>query len=86
MIIGHAFLAFFLPAILASIITPADDHAAILGKALREHDHTTPGRELKAATSTSRLAKRHTSFVTTSQIELTYTESKFARPQLMTLD
>jgi hypothetical protein len=84
MFIGHAFLAFFLPAILA--ITPADDHAAILGKALRERDHTTPGRELKAATSTSHLAKRHTSFVTTSQIELTYTESKCARPQLMTLD
>jgi hypothetical protein len=70
------FLAFLLPAILASIITPVYDDAAILAKALRERDLITPGCELKAAVSTSHLAKKHICFVTASQVELTYMESK----------
>jgi hypothetical protein len=51
-----------------------DDYAGMLTKVLRERDHVTPGRALKAATSVSRLRKRQPIFTTVNQVELSYSE------------
>jgi len=46
-----------------------------VAQALRERDASGPGRNLKAATKAASLIKRHTSFFTTNELDMTYTES-----------
>jgi hypothetical protein len=47
-----------------------------VAQALRERDASGPGRNLKAATKAASLAKRHTNFFTTNELDMAYTESK----------
>ena len=63
----------------ATLSSGAEENASV-SKVLRERILSAPSRELKAATRVSHLAKRHTSFFTVKQIELTYTESECSWP------
>jgi hypothetical protein len=84
MLLTHFSLLGTLLLLLSFLNLAASVQVPSVAQVLRERDASTPGRQLKAATKAINLAKRHTDFFTTEELDLHYIESKIEPPNLPT--